>query len=357
MDPRQVAPFLHDATLLEAQIDARLVTLTFAPLRRNVDGTDLVDRRVRLELRDVDLVALGYDPTWNHEKPSEFSLPADLEIDHLSELPCPITDAEVAMDSRTAEEDLKLAARVHWLRGEPHSLGRSPHNISIRFGAGLPRIPMHVFVAYGTLHTFDAQGPLALSLWELQFAAWWKGWEEHWSSQDADDSSAEPVLEDAFIPVGTESPSSDVNPPELPAFLIHDADVPADILRPLRDWFEGTHARQWSRVAAAEAHPDIAPEQRARTLCANHGDRWPYARAIDSWWREGLRVHVRVRGAEYTAGSEGEPAATEETVWDFALRLRGATWAIRTHSQGWPAYGSAEASPRAREPWLDDFGL
>ena len=55
-----------------------------------------------------------------------------------------------------------------------------------------------------------------------------------------------------------------------------------------------------------------------------------YARSVDSFWIEGERACVVVRGIQHWMPLEGEPARDDESVWAFGLRRVGDRWRIRT---------------------------
>lgn len=84
-DLKLISDLLRDATLVGVFWDRPLATmvLTFACLRRKADGSELEERSVSFQLRDVAAVVIGYDSTWPETRPSQFDpggriTPADL---------------------------------------------------------------------------------------------------------------------------------------------------------------------------------------------------------------------------------------------------------------------------------------
>src|SRR5262249_2351761 len=158
------------------------------------------------------------------------------------------------------------------------------------------------------------------------FEAWWSGWRTHWSAVAsngwADD--AEPTLEDTFIPAG-ESPAPNLTyrQPLEPAFDVAASDTPTELLEPIEDFHVGRHERDWSRMASSYPYLDRTNDERANQfrdqyLSQDFG-QWVYVRRVDSWWCEGDRACVVVRGIEHTMPDDEEPARNEETVVTYGL--------------------------------------
>jgi hypothetical protein len=359
MEAQRVQTLLQEASLLSLTLRGGQAEILFDALRRNVDGSDLDDRRIKLELRNVRGVAVAYDRTSIEERPSQFVLPPEVAISTLGDLPFPIDTPGITLDSRASEEDLRFAPRVDWLERETSRLDASPHQISIHFELGLPCIPVQLFLGYADLQIYDPAQPLALELWEEQFHAWWDGWSGHWSStaESTEAPASSPVLEDSFIPVGSDEPEADHEPPDLAPFELRGGlEIPAEILEPLREWFEGTHARDWSRVVAALRQLDRSPEDQADSL-ASDVYTWPYAREIDAWWSEIHCAHVRILGVEHYPPIEELPAESHEVVWNFALRLRDSKWCIRTYTEQWAETRHGRTVAHAPRAWLAEFDL
>jgi hypothetical protein len=113
-------------------------------------------------------------------------------------------------------------------------------------------------------------------------------------------------------------------------------------------------------MASAYPHFDHTDEERAGQLreqyLSHDFGRWLYVRCVDSWWREGLRACVVVRGIEHTMPDGDDPARDEKTVETYGLRKSRDRWVIATWSQGWPRFGSAP-TPTGRQRWKDGWSL
>jgi hypothetical protein len=185
----------------------------------------------------------------------------------------------------------------------------------------------------------------------------------HWSaaasSGRADDAG--PTLEDTFIPAG-ESPPPDLTyrQPLEPAFQVAAPDTPLELLKPIADFHAGLHGRDWARMASSYPYLDRTTEERAHQLrdqyLSHDFGRWVYVRRVDSWWCEGDRACVVVRGVEHTMPEGDKPARNEETVVTYGLRRFEDRWIIATWSQGWPRYGSVPKLPGGQS-WRDIWAL
>ncbi|HEX8913446.1 MAG TPA: hypothetical protein VF796_13880 [Humisphaera sp.] len=357
---RRIASLLHDAVLLDVAWDraARTVALRFDCLRRNPDGSDLDDRTVVFRLDGVCAVAVGYDSVFPEARPSSFEPPGRLTAEDMNGWPYRRQEATLRVNSAVAEDAMD-AARVDWLAGGGPDLRAAASTFCVSFeqwgDLGLPMIRVWLLAGGDRFAIHDGGDglPLDLDLWERQFEGWWTGWRAYWASRSnagvgVDDGSVDEL--ETAIPAGApEPPDLGYRPPAEPPFDVGPTDTPPDLLRPIRDWFEGHHATDWRRVALAYPAPDDTPDERAALLedwkTGHDFGRWGYARGIDRWWAEGRRACVFVRGVEHTSPSDGEPAEDRESVWTIALRHRGGGWVIDTYSQGWPAFGSAEDLP------------
>jgi hypothetical protein len=224
---------------------------------------------------------------------------------------------------------------------------------------GMPVNHVNVVVAADSFDISSGGMPLDLDEWELQYQAWWQGWKEHWETR-GNGGPEEPSEFERAIPAGVgEPPDLAYAPPTESAFALEKTDVPAEIVRPIRDWIESQHERDWLRMALIYPCPDEVAEDRAKKLMEwNTGHlfgRWAYARSIESWWAETKRACVVVRGIEHQMPIEGDPAENRETVWTFALRKREGIWTIDTYSQGWPGFGSARVLSAKEKPWLKNW--
>jgi hypothetical protein len=72
---------------------------------------------------------------------------------------------------------------------------------------------------------------------------------------------------------------------------------------------------------------------------------------VDSWWVEGNRACVVVRGINHIEGDEEDPPMNSETIWEFSLRLTKERWVIRTFLESRPNAGE-RSLPKSKKPWL-----
>lgn len=370
-----VPELLHDATLeTVAWMPAeRVLRLRFDCLRRAIDGSELPDRHVDLALTGVHAVAVSYDTGAPDERPSSVVVPDDRLVPSLDPWPLPASEVDVTIGSVFDEETVAIAARTDWLVGSRESAEPAPVRFCVHFDRGVPRVTVQVWIAAEGLEAWSTGERLPLATWAAQARAWWRGWEEHWEAEASGEhsyveepSSVQPVgshiaarvpEEAAFIPVRSEPPPDPgYEPPDEPTFDLDPNDAPRELLAPVRDWFEALVACDWERRALAERDVDVPLDvqiERVRAACTTfeHG-RWGYARAVDTWWIEGARAFVRIRGIEHSMATDEAPAVNTESVWDLELRRREGKWRIVRYAQGWPPYGSAATKPASEKPWL-----
>ncbi|MBN2494534.1 MAG: hypothetical protein JXR96_08095 [Deltaproteobacteria bacterium] len=354
---------LHDATLVSGEWDrdASRLTLVYECLRRALDGSEIEDRRVEIALDGVVAFGVAYDSSLPDIRPSELVVPDSWVVKQIDPWPFRAMEAPMSINSESDAETVELAARCDWLLGDARAASGARYRICLEY-SGSPRIRLLISVAAGAISPSIGGEPFPLDLWAKQYNAWWQGWQEHWDrkEEDGEDEEGEPALEDAAIPMGEDPPPDlSYSPPREPAFELTETEAPVEVLAPLRDWFEGLLERDWARRAGAFPHIDIEPIEHARAIeqrmQGQDFGRWGYARAVDRWWVEGKRAHVRVRGIEHSMPEEDDPAENVESVWDFALRCRRGEWKIWGYSQGWPCYGSAEKKPARQKPWLQQW--
>ena len=356
---RDLPELLHDATLERGawRADRSELALWFTCLRRSPDGADL-DPAVELRLTGVAAVAVTYDPVWPEVRPSALVVDRDLAIAALEPWPLPAAEAAVGIDSPAAAEDLELAARTDWLVGGAAAEASARHRLSFAPGGG-GAIARVVTVACDGIEPWAGGAPLPLARWADEYAAWWQGWRDHWSSDDGDDDEEaeeggdqddeededeldtadwdRPEPADMLAAGAAPAVGLDYRPPaELP-FDLEPTDAPTELLRPIQDWFESFHALDWSRRAQAFPDLDVSLADRALQLEHSYPDEhgvWDYARAVTAWWREGRRAYVRVQGVEHFMPMDGEAATDRLAHWSFELRRRGETWQIHRYLSG-----------------------
>ncbi|MEK6235120.1 MAG: hypothetical protein N2C14_10430, partial [Planctomycetales bacterium] len=263
----------------------------------------------------VERLAAYYSPPMIEARPSEFQVPDPLSVGDFVEWKLPASEADVSINSRQAAFDMRTACRIDWLLEENPSDPSGSLDLNVylvldnyTYAAGSVRTAFHIGCA--ALEVRSSGVPLDLENWRNQFEAWWRGWREHWDEKD-DDQETEPCQEDVFIPAGESTPDLSYEPPSRPAFSL-ETNCPSDLLKPIEEFHGGRNKRDWMKLASAYPDLDATIEERAEQLKEWYlGDEfgcWTYARHIDSWWREGRRACVVVRGIEHCMPDEEDPA-------------------------------------------------
>ncbi|MEM7040079.1 MAG: hypothetical protein AAF570_24115, partial [Bacteroidota bacterium] len=210
-------------------------------------------------------------------------------------------------------------------------------------------------VAYDGMEIWDGSVPLAVQDWEDQFAAWWMGWDTYWKMAKKQDGE---VPEARFIPLSPVMEDRIYAPPAVPAWEIGQTDAPAELVMPVREYFEGVAAEDWEMVTRTSPHFDTPLEEEVASTAEEfrqlrHGE-WHYAREIQDWWIEDRRAGMTVRGVEHLMGNEDRTTENREFVMQLELRMYRNRWYIWSWSMGWPDFGSAEAR-ESRPTWLDGW--
>lgn len=339
-----ICKLLHDAALLEIDWNQPLAqtSVRFQCLRRATDGAELSDRTVEFGIGGTKIVAIGYDHVLG-DRPSTLLLTRKILSSELSDWklkPSSLDDA--CFNSAMGIEDIVYAAQSDWFVGNVEKLIDCPIGLIVRISGFQHSIESKgknvsiVLLIAGQELTLSCNGiPLSLDQWGAEFEAWWVGWKKHWDSKS--DSNAK-VEEDKFIPAATSSPKQDYSPPDEPAFLIGPTDVPAELLSPLKDYFEGSLSADFVRVAQAYPHLDMPIEKRAEDMRRFVEDcGYGYAREITKWWIEKESAGVSVCGIDNHSGDDEILPNSHEAEWTFGLRRRDGLWKIRNLSGGWPA--------------------
>lgn len=351
----RIPELLHDAQLLSGEYnpESRELQLTFECLRRHPDGSALEDRKVTLHLAGTTAVTAAYDPLWPEDRPSQFQPPEDARLSALAPWPLPPMEVELSLDSPTAEESLALACCRQSLVNTDDA--EAQHLVCLHFSLGLPRVQVLLAVRCASVRPYASGEPLSVEVWEEEFAAWWKGWEDHWRSQEEapTDADAEAVEEDAFIPAGNaDAVDRSYVPPRQPAFECLRTDIPEELLSPLRTWFEAGLALDAAQRASVAPNLDERPEdQIASEQAWMTGDgygSWDYAREVEAWRIEGDRAYVGVAGVTHYMPMDGDPAENHLSRWAFALHRRGSAWQIHRHT-------SANDDDLATRPWAQPW--
>lgn len=365
---KDIPPLLHDARLSDCRWDCHLkrLHLYFRCLRRNVDGTPFEDSTVDLMLDGVEQIAAYYSPANVLVKPSEFKLKTWIALSDLEDWPYGSVETHLAINSLHAEFEAATSCIQETLFGEGEErTSKAPLQIHLSFephNYGPQATATRLSIDCDSIEPFTNGVPLDVETWERQFEAWWTGWREHWSEKGHDDAEEQKsALEDTFIPAAQPNPPDlSYRPPSAAPFLLTPTTAPAELLKPIEDYHTGLHEQGWLKMAAAYPLFDQEPEERAAHLrdqfLSYDFGRWVYVRHIDSWWCDGNRSCVVVRGIEHVKGDDESPTSNEETVITYGLRKFRQTWIIATWSQGWPRFGSAEKLQEA-QTWREGWNL
>jgi hypothetical protein len=353
---------LHDAQLVLVEWDRPLgkLSLAYKCLRQNVDGTKMDDTTVTLTLANVTALAVGYESSSLTMRPPQFALAKRIRAKDLTNWPFRTQEAGLVINPVTLEDTLD-AVILDWMTGDAQAMRSAPMQWVVSFDQwldfGMPIVYVRL-LAGGDSYSIEGNGvPLDVKDWEAQYGAWWKAWKQHWADKSEEEESDEAGEFDAPIPAG-ESPAPDLSyqPPAESPFELEAHTVPAEVIEPIRTWFEAHQRKDWRAMAEAFPYAAVGLEERSAQLAKEYTDyafgSWGYGRSIDSWWVEGRRACVVLRGIEHCMASEGDPASNRETVWEFALRQRKGRWIINSYSQGWPGFRSAKAKPAQQKPWL-----
>lgn len=365
-----IPSLLHDATLIHVdwQSELRSLRLCFRCLMRNMDGSDHSDPVVELRLEGVERIAAYHSPANLEVRPSEFPAPQPwtaADLVHWERSPC---EAHLSFNSRHDDFRMATSCQQDWLFGDGAESGASDTAIGIHLiidarSYAQDAVVTALYCQCDSVQAWMAGLPLSVDQWRQQFDAWWRGWQEHWDRQESEpaEDQHQPEPEDKFIPVGEDLPPDlSYRPPSKPAFAVESTDAPAELLEPIRNFHESVLQRDWRKLASVYPQFDQTPTDRAEELgelyLSHDFGRWVYVRQIDSWWAEGARASVVIRGIEHVMPDEEDPAINHETVVTYGLLNSGNQWIISSWSQGWPQYGSApQASGRCS--WRDEWDL
>ncbi|MDF1663143.1 MAG: hypothetical protein P1V97_15315 [Planctomycetota bacterium] len=334
-------------------------------LRTGSDGEGLERVPVLLSFTDIEVLFIGHHPTKLNIAPEDYKLKRKLSHDDLKHWEFSPLEFYLSVNSPQRIEDALFAFDRQWIIGEESDLSGSDYSIVISLShspiLGLPTNNIELLFACGGISVESQGAPLDLDTWTMQYKAWWESWKTYWDKKLEDREIGEDSagLEEVFIPAGIEPPPDlDYFPPREPAFQLEPHDLPEELVRPIRMWFESKHSGDGVMRAQSSERlgKDLAEqaEDEEEDFIENF-DGWGYARQIDSWWSRGSVSFVEVRGLEHRMPFEGRTEENTETVWSFQLRWREDRWIIRTLSQGWVPSGSAPAKAAAEKSWLKDW--
>ncbi len=372
MDELQGIPdLLHDASLegLQWQTQDRMLRLFFSCLRRMVDDSDSADLPVELRFVGVSQFAFYYAPANDSVRPTEIDFQSRFASTDLSPWDGRSSEAFLYLNSRLAEIEWETASHRLWVY-------RADDNASAQLHVAIALSPMNygddsvkesLFIVCDAIEPFSGGRPLSLEQWNEQYRAWWDGWSEHWEEKADDDfdGDGEEDDEDAYeyeiaIPAETSDLNPlDYNPPQKSPFQIGDTDAPVELLKPIEDFHSGMLQHDWRKVREASPRLDdeednLTEEELEESYLDDGRGSWSYIRQVDSWWREGRRACVVVRGMEHTMPDEEDPAENRETVITYGLRELEGRWIIWSSTQGWPDFGSAPElyeEPEWKKEW------
>ncbi len=365
---KTITELMHDAQLLHVEWDPTLARacLLFSCLRRNLDGSKMEDTSIEFQLSNVQAIVVGYESLSISTRPSQMELSGRISLDSLGNVQSGDVGDMVHINSSGCTDGVINAAVVDWLRGDLESVNSSAYRVCVvvkGHDIGVPEADVEILFACDDFEPFSGSVPLDIDTWKAQTQAWWDGWERYWDEQDKSGGGGDDVREeDLFIPAGKSDVNPDYRPPDEPAFELEPHDVPVEILEPLCNTFEGYLAGDWMRVASADPDPESTLEEQANRMheewkkgneLGPFFGNWGYARSVDSWWIEGNRACVVVRGIEHTEGDEQDPPENHEAIWEFSLKPVNGNWVIRSHSQCWANAGPEERRlPESEKPWL-----
>ncbi|PQO38287.1 hypothetical protein [Blastopirellula marina] len=361
MDELQGIPdLLHDASLqgLQWQSHDRTLRVFFDCLRRAVDDSDSADTPVELRLTNVSQFAFFYSPASDAVRPSEIDFQARFASPDLAPWDGRSSEAFLYVNSQLAEIEWETAAHRLWIfQADDNPASKLRVAISLSpVSYGEDSIKESLFVLCDAIEPMSGGHPLSLEKWNEQYRAWWEGWSEHWEERSDDEEDDDDLDEDddeqrsyeyeIAIPAETSDLDPlDYSPPQKPAFQITATDAPVELLKPIEDYHTGMLERDWRKVRSASPRLDDSEELTEEELEESYLDdgrgSWSYIRQVDSWWREGRRACVVVRGMEHTMPDEEDPAENRETVITYGLREFEGRWIIWSSTQGWPDFGSA----------------
>ena len=315
---------LHDAELAGMRWAGELdrFTLELRCLRR--DPSEAAELGpVTLTFDEVSALGVSFEPA--ESRPSSLQLPAPEAVLATLEDQAARRMFEMWMrlNDREWQEDALSAAGLGWMAGSAKRFTSASNRFVIiiqTWDALGPSGETYLLIAATGVAAGDASGPLAITDWKRQFDAWWKEWSRS-EGGDADEPAAR-------VPAAEEPERPDYRPPGDPIVELMSSDAPGELLEPAAAWFESQH--------------------REGPGCLG----WPYARAIDSWWIDGARAEIVVRGIEHTAPVEGYRAENREALWTLSLRRRIGGWRVGAFSVGAPVYGSGTSIPDSAKPWL-----
>ena len=372
-DLPSIPDLLHDATFqgLQWQAHERSLRVFFESLRRPVDEVDAADSPIELRFVNVTQLAFFSAPANDTVRPSEVDFQSQLENNEETAWEECFAEAVLHLDSRVAQLEWDLACHRKWIY-------RSDETPEKQMCAIITLLPLNyadgslkesVFVVCDSIQPMSEGKPLSLDTWRSQYQAWWENWRETVdedpdipSDDDEEDeawkSGSDAVEEDIVLGGSSEFDDANYAPPRKAAFLVAPNDVPPEILSPIEAFHVGLLEGDWRKVRGAAPRLDepegLSEEELAEAYLNDGLGSWSYIRQVDSWWREGERACVVVRGMEHTMPEDDDPAEDCETVIAYGLRHFEGRWIIWSSSQGWPEFGSAPElyeEPEWKKEW------
>lgn len=330
---------LHDAAVTDCHWSARSrrLTLKYECLRAR-HGGERIKSPVALTFTGVKALAIALDSYDTSVQPSKAILPRPFAIGRIARWhQWPHADGPSFRDTASLDEALS-ATRVDWTEGDPKLLMDSRIHTSI--GEFSPRIEPHagrvaanILIGASDLLVQSRGKALSFKQWNAEYANWWRNWEE-----GQEPEIPEPEVEPATRKRRPVTFDRGGPPTNEPAFDVGSTDLPLDLVKWARRAFERTYTKA-DKLRRSPPNPDAV-------------ENCQFARSVESWWREGRRAYIRIRGIDFDPATEDTPAECREAVWELALFRSTRGWKQRSWSYSYPAFGSAPKKPLNEKPWL-----
>ena len=169
-----IGDLLRSATLfsVEWRSESRVVDLTYEPLRRDIEGSELADPRVVISLEEVSEIGIGHSPSTDGIRPSKYSLVRWLELADLTCWDFDPTEATFDLDSEQAAFEFTTSYRVSW-----HPVEDIPSNskVILRLShsplLGLPTNEISLLFRTNRISLTSGGTLLDVDTWKSQHAA------------------------------------------------------------------------------------------------------------------------------------------------------------------------------------------
>ena len=319
----------YSKTLLaQAQDD-----LWLAEIEREDESTLVITlagpgRIVALECSGLSALALGYESLDPEILPKDLKIDDALELSQTTEF-----DSDDEIPARLCEidleqaEDILSASKHHWLVGNDASLNDATLILDLRVESWkLNPHPtdLHLLIVAESLLVADEDSEISI--------------------KKSDEQESQPQF----------SLAKPYAAPDEPAFEVAEGDFPDDVHALLQRFFTAGLANDFQTLATIVQNFDLSDEQQEAYFGEHFHSLfdWYYARAFESFDRDGDLACARVRGIIHSREEDGIQAINEECVWSFSLRQKDASWIIRNWSTSWPSVGGVKHLEEHEKPWL-----